>query len=71
MVSPKALTTCVWVHFPGLLSPPAVTLSRSAPCLVSTVFFGQVDDRTYIANIRNAAVDIDTAQLVYVMPMEG
>ena len=28
--------------------------------------FGQVDDRTYIANIRNAAVDIDTAQLVYV-----
>jgi flavin reductase (DIM6/NTAB) family NADH-FMN oxidoreductase RutF len=28
--------------------------------------FGQVDDRTYIANIRNAAVDEGTAQLVYV-----
>ena len=28
--------------------------------------FGQVDDRTYIANIRNAAVDKGTAQLVYV-----
>ena len=28
--------------------------------------FGQVDDRTYIANIRNAAVDAGTAQLVYV-----
>ena len=28
--------------------------------------FGQVDDRTYIANIRNAAVDSGTAQLVYV-----
>ena len=40
-ISPKALTTCVWVHFPGLLSPPAVTLSRSAPCLVSTVFLAR------------------------------
>jgi hypothetical protein len=28
--------------------------------------FGQVDDRTYIANIRNASVDSGTAQLVYV-----
>ena len=28
--------------------------------------FGQVDDRTYIANIRNAAVDEGTAQVVYV-----
>jgi hypothetical protein len=28
--------------------------------------FGQVDDRTYIANILNAAVDAGTAQLVYV-----
>ena len=28
--------------------------------------FGQVSDRTYIANILDAAVDSDTAQLVYV-----
>ena len=54
----------------GVFSGTAITTGNNIITIgpVSGVhsIFGQVDDRTYIANIRGASVDSTTAQLVYV-----